>query len=171
MGFRPRYGSQPRQILSGTQHIWYRPKHWRNYVLQVTNRGTAQSCTTSRLWLCIVGEPAWADAGSWYCTILTKCSDMCHSQKKNATFKIHHKSKDSLLAFLETEILKIANTWSKWYSTHILRLFCSPFHIFQIRWQEWQEWLGTRSRDVNRTVYGYSHTPYGNYTASNRTIY
>jgi len=26
-------------------------------------------------------------------------------------------------------------------------------------------------RDVNRTVYGYGRTPYGNYTASDRTVY
>jgi len=29
----------------------------------------------------------------------------------------------------------------------------------------------TSPRDVNRTVYGYGRTPYGNYTASDRTVY
>jgi len=42
--------------------------------------------------------------------------------EKKTTFKICHKSKENLSAFSETEISKIMNTWSKWYSNNINKI-------------------------------------------------
>ena len=36
--------------------------------------------------------------------------------KKKDCFKNHHKPKENFSAFLERQISKILNTWSKWYS-------------------------------------------------------
>ena len=52
----------------------------------------------------------------YYCTISTRCSVTCQKQKKMPALKIRHKSKQNLLAFLETKNSKFLNTRSKWYS-------------------------------------------------------
>ena len=58
---------------------------------------------------------------------ISKCSVTRHGQKTGC-FKIRLNSEDNFSAFSETELSKIVNTWSKWYSSRVHHIDISALH-------------------------------------------